>query len=366
MTESNNSQHDDILSAFNLREEEYIQNSHREGRKFVGYLCLRTPVELIEALDAVPLRIVPRPGFDIYKYGGVRPDGCSFCRMIPSFLDTWHYPKLNAIIAGSCCDQMRRITDTLHRQLNIPVILYGAPRTWNSDRSYFLEEMNSAFCELAKLLEKPFSEETIFNKIKERNTLRNIIRELRSKKLLANALLHKISAAPLPPQDIVDFLRENPAIYNRNDKLKFLLAGSIPGIWEMEYIDESGAEVVADVTCLGDRVFKEDIEEKGNLFANLYDGYIENNLCPHRRPMTPLIDYMRQLAEERDIDGIIYLTLKYCHPWGLVAERIKKELPGYPILNIDDDFTSPAKGSFRTRVGAFVEMLTAKRLVEAS
>ena len=30
---------------------------------------------------------------------------------------------------------------------------------------------------------------------------------------------------------------------------------------------------------------------------------------------------------------------------------------GLPFLRLDDDLTSPARGNFMTRVGAFVEML---------
>ena len=117
------------ITAFHRLEEEYLSKMADEKPR-VGYLCLRTPVELIEALSAVPLRLVPQSGFDIHEYGGMRPDGCSFCRMLPSFLKTPRYSGLSAIIGGACCDQMRRVFDTLIRNMNLPVILFGAPRNW--------------------------------------------------------------------------------------------------------------------------------------------------------------------------------------------------------------------------------------------
>ena len=125
-------------------------------------------------------------------------------------------------------------------------------------------------------------------------------------------------------------------------------------------MEHAGARITADATCMGDRAFHYLANEHGDPWENLYEAYVEKNLCPHRRPMTPLLDYMRNLAEERGIQGIIYLTLKYCHPWGLAAVRMKSEL-GLPFLHLDDDLSSPAKSNFRTRVGAFIEMLKVRK-----
>ena len=121
-------------------------------------------------------------------------------------------------------------------------------------------------------------------------------------------------------------------------------------------MENSGVTIAADATCLGDRVFHRQVEKNGDLWRNLYKAYVGENLCPHRLPQTRTIEYLKELAEERKVDGVIFLTLKYCHPWGLSGVRMKEEL-GLPFLRLDDDLTSPARGNFMTRVGAFVEML---------
>jgi benzoyl-CoA reductase/2-hydroxyglutaryl-CoA dehydratase subunit BcrC/BadD/HgdB len=139
-----------------------------------------------------------------------------------------------------------------------------------------------------------------------------------------------------------------------------ILIGSIPVGWEVDLIEEIGARIVADATCLGDRVFEATVSETGDPWLNLYDTYIEKNNCPHRRPVTPLFDYLKSLTEKPSAEGIIYRSVKYCHPWGLLGERIKKEL-SLPILRLDDDLTSPAMSGFRTRIGAFIEMLEARK-----
>jgi len=346
-----------ILNAFRGLEDDYLSIFPQKPR--IGYLCLRTPVELIEVLDAIPLRIIPQSGYDANLHTGIRSDGCSFCQNIPTFLKTSHYQGLKAIIGGACCDQMRRVMDTLHAQLQIPVILYGAPRTWETEESYFFGEMAGAFQNLASILNVPFNSQIIKGRIIARNALRVKINDLRSKGLLANIALNALSASHLPPEKILEFLSSLPG-HREKHRIRLLLAGSIPGWWEAQTIAESGAEIVADATCMGDRAFHRIVEVDGDPMEHLYRAYVADNLCPHRRPYQPTIDYIKQLAAEREVDGIIFLTLKYCHPWGLSAVRMKEDL-GLPFLRLDDDLTSPAVGNFKTRVGAFVEMLEARK-----
>jgi benzoyl-CoA reductase/2-hydroxyglutaryl-CoA dehydratase subunit BcrC/BadD/HgdB len=193
-----------------------------------------------------------------------------------------------------------------------------------------------------------------------------MVKKLRSEGKMPNSLLRRIASTPMPPEMALDFLAgidESPSMV---DRVCLLLAGSIPGAWEQEIIENSGARIVADATCLGDRVFQLETRESGDPYFNLYESYIEKNNCPHRRPVTSLIDYIREIISQstkkpgQKIDGIIYRSLKYCHPWGLLAERIKREIP-LPILRVDDDLASPAVESLRTRACAFTEMLNAKK-----
>jgi len=350
-----------IITKFDVLENQLLSEEANK-KPLVGYLCLRTPVELIEAMGATPIRIVPTPGFNVYDYGNIRPDGCSFCRMLPSFLKTEKYKNLSAIIGGACCDQMRRAMDTLKRDMDIPVFLYTAPRTFNQGTSFFLNEMKSSFEQLAESLDLEIDKGLAKDYIDARNKLRERINCLRESGSLPDSLLHRISASSLASGSILDLLDKIESIKSDVHSPKIMLAGSIPGTWELAEIEKTGAEVVADVTCMGDRAYKDLDRRDGDPFENLYDVYIENNLCPHRRPITNLLDYIHDLAQSRKIDGVIYLTLKYCHPWGLSAERMRKTLSGIHFMKLDDDLTSPALSNFRTRVGAFIEMLQAKKI----
>ncbi|NQU04945.1 MAG: 2-hydroxyacyl-CoA dehydratase, partial [Calditrichaeota bacterium] len=343
------------LKYFTQLETDYLSST---PKPLVGYLCLRTPVELIEAYGAVPVRITAQDGVQTEGYTPIRTDACSFCRSVPDLMNTEPYKRLNAVIAGACCDQMRRLTETLGDTLNIPVIFYGAPRTWNSDKSYFLGEMRDAFEALGKVIGTKLNEVELKRYIESRNTLRERINQMRESDELPSLLLHRIAASSLTADRIIDFLNKSELEQDEVTGIRLMLLGSIPSGKEITLIEESGAQVVADATCMGDRAFTLPESLHRDPFEFLYMYYIEDNLCPHRRPYDRLIDYVKEMIISRRVDGVVYRSVKYCHPFGLAATRFKSELD-MPFLQLDDDLTLQATSSLKTRIGAFVEMLEA-------
>ncbi|MCX6639917.1 MAG: 2-hydroxyacyl-CoA dehydratase family protein [bacterium] len=343
------------LAEFSALEQSYLRQM--EGvEPLIGYLCLRVPPEYIEASGAIPMRLIPRSGFDVQGSHSIRTDGCSFCRTLPALLQLDYYRGLSAILFGSCCDQMRRVSETLATVQDIPVHLYGAPRSWNQPKDYFQQEMTNAFTKIQIVTGKTPTNGELNEKIRQRNRLKATVIGLRQNGRLPTSMLHQIAASPLPPEPIIDYLARYVRRAPTDIKIRLLLTGSIPGVWELSEFESAGACIVADATCLGDRVFSRVIEENGDAVTALYQGYVGANDCPHRRPNTPLIEYMQKLISERKVGGVIFRSVKYCHPWGLAAERMKKDLQ-LPILILNDDLTSPAVSNLRTRVGAFIEML---------
>ncbi len=329
-------------------------------RPMIGYLCLRTPIELIEAYGAVPKRIVSSPEVSTTGYNPIRNDACSFCRQVPELLNPEPYRSLSGIIAGACCDQMRRLVDILNETLEIPAIIFGAPRTYNQDKDYFLSEMKAAFIRLGESLGHEFNENELNKAVKGHQQLRVVVNRKREKGIISPPLLHKLAGSCLPVNRILEFIEGLKPVPEKQDAVRLMLFGSIPSGKEIALIEEIGAKVVSDLTCLGDRAFEiKDIPVE-NPMEYIYQYYIELNNCPHRRPFTPLIDYAKQQIRDRKVDGIVYRSVKYCHPFGLTAKRFKEEL-GIPFLQLDDDLTLQATGSFRTRIGAFVEMLQAQK-----
>lgn len=333
----------------------------------VGYLCMRVPVELIEAYGAIPQRIVSRTVSYSDALPTVRNDACSFCRSVTELLKSEPYGRLSAIIAGQCCDQMRRLMDSLSESLTIPVILFGAPRTYGTDENYFMNEMKLAFERLGGAIGGELDYDMLVQTVNQRQQLRNSIQSLRNSDSRSSRLLQRIVSSPLPTETLFQFVEElGPDDSSDPNAVRLMLFGSIPSGKELDIIEELGGWVVADGTCLGDRVVSPFAEQEGikggvsDPMRFLYRYYIEGNNCPLRRPYTSLIEYVKNLITERRAEGIIYRSVKYCHPFGLSVTRFRSEL-NVPFLQIDDDLTLQATTSFRTRIGAFIEMLEMKK-----
>ncbi|NQT35345.1 2-hydroxyacyl-CoA dehydratase [bacterium] len=345
------------IEDFRHLETEYPSNISG-SKSLIGYLCLRVPVELIEAYGAVPLRIVPQTVNQVDGLIPIRTDACSFCRTVPMMLKSEPYCNLDAVIVGACCDQIRRLTETLDTWSGVRTFFYAAPRTWNQDRGYFIEQMKSAFAGLGQTLGLNLNMDRLQHYIEVRNKLRTRINKLRDEGRMSAKLLQKLASSPLPADEISRFLDRLKLEADTPDRVRIMLMGSVPGGYELDVIEEAGGNVVADATCLGDRSFLSLSSSDSDPIALLYESYVENNNCPHRRPLTPLIEYTRDLIVRRNVAGVIYRSVKYCHPFGLSADRFKAEL-GIPFLKLDDDLTSLAIGGLRTRIGAFIEMLEA-------
>lgn len=347
----------DTLNRFKEIESGFLAKSEKPR---VGVICLRVPLELIESCGAVPVRITSESGLESSGSFGIRNDACSFCHSVPDLLHLDRFKNLVAIIGGACCDQMRRLMDTLHSNLSIPVILFGAPRTFGTDEDYFMGEMTRALRKLEKAVGSCLDEVLLPGIIAERDLLRVKIREMRDSGSLPTQLLRQIASSPLPAGVMTDFLANKLSTdLQPTSSVRLALIGSIPSGKELSIIEEVGGKVVADLTCLGDRAFRPVVEYFDNPFRTLYYHYIENNLCPHRRPYERLIDYAREMIALRKVEGIVFRYLKYCHPFGLSALRFRKKL-NLPFLELDDDLTLQATGSFRTRIGAFVESIEAR------
>ncbi|MBM3326142.1 MAG: 2-hydroxyacyl-CoA dehydratase [Calditrichaeota bacterium] len=323
-------------------------------------MCLRAPVEIIETCGAVPLRLTPNYDNDNILTSEIRCDACAFCRRIPDMLESEYFGNIKAIYAGACCDQMRRVMDTLARSSRIPVIFFGAPRTWGNHNGYFYNEFQRAAYELAGCLETSIDTNKLERRIAARRELNSKANMLLQAVFIPASLLQRIAASPLPAEKTLDFLNRIESDLAPAEGLRLMLAGSIPNRLCVQIIETSGGNIIADAGCLGDRVFRETDGNIQESFRYLYDHYIEQNLCPHRRPVKPLIEWMTELAAERRVEGVIYRSVKYCHPWGLAAQQIKTELD-LPTLIIDDDLSDAAISTYRVRIEAFMEMLQARR-----
>ena len=70
-------------------------------------------------------------------------------------------------------------------------------------------------------------------------------------------------------------------------------------------------------------------------------------------------DYVKQMVEDFDVDGVVFQRIRYCDLWGGQMLQMEKDLreSRIPMLSLDREYSLSATGQLRTRVQAFLERL---------
>lgn len=133
--------------------------------------------------------------------------------------------------------------------------------------------------------------------------------------------------------------------------------------WKLHHIIETcGAVVACEEMCTGTRYFENLVDEGQTTlegqFRALSERYMKNN-CACFTPNTGRIDDVIRLAREYRVDGVINTNLTFCTTYKLEGPALERavEEAGFPVLNIETDYSDGDSEQLRTRIGAFVEML---------
>ena len=88
------------------------------------------------------------------------------------------------------------------------------------------------------------------------------------------------------------------------------------------------------------------------------------NTCACFTPNIVRLNRIVQFAQDFKIDGVIYHVLQACHIYGMEQLRIEKALDkiGIPSLNIETDYSQEDVEQIRTRLEAFLEMVTVRKI----
>ena len=125
-------------------------------------------------------------------------------------------------------------------------------------------------------------------------------------------------------------------------------------------VEEMGADIVAFDTCNGIREKVELVDENNpDVYEALAIKYLNIN-CSVMSPNQSRMDYIAQMVEEYNIDGVIEIVLQSCHTYDVEAYYVKKlvvEKLDKAYLNIETDYSQSDKGQLSTRLAAFLETI---------
>ena len=137
-------------------------------------------------------------------------------------------------------------------------------------------------------------------------------------------------------------------------------------------IEDCGAFVVADRYCFGSLPGREEIEIRSGETAldAIARHYIDTNECPrfmNHEKVHGRKQYLRQLADAYNADGLIVQQMKFCEYWEyerMYCQHVMEPEYGLPCMGIEKDYVNTSTGQLRTRFQAFVEALEMKKITK--
>lgn len=363
-----------------------VKKAVKDGRIPIAYNCYTAPEVLLSVDRAFPVRLrAPQTTSTELATFYMSPFTCSYSRsLLEAALDD-QYDFIQGMVFAACCVQIQRTAHNYKLQKlkgdeKFVHYLVDVPRkVFDDSVPALIDDLKK----LAGLMETTYgldmSEENIRKAIKEHNEFNQLLREISDlrkldKPKITGSEWHKVYAAckTAPIDMLVEPLKKLKTALEKREgfeaKAKIMVMGSIldnPAY--IELMESQGCLVVADRFCFGSLPGMEMIPEAGDVYMNLATHYLDINECPR---MMEKMEFRADRAEtyfkEYKADGIIFETLKFCDMWGYEKLKTLKILEdkGIPCVRIEREYALTGEGQLKTRVQAFIESITNKRLTE--
>jgi benzoyl-CoA reductase/2-hydroxyglutaryl-CoA dehydratase subunit BcrC/BadD/HgdB len=374
---------------YNNRVKELLQHK-KQGKKIIGTFCNFIPLELVMAADAIPVRLASGFQDPILPAEEILPR--NFCPLIKSsygfsLMDSPYFDLVDIIIIPTTCDGKKKLAEILSDKKETWVIEVPHTTETAQARQLWLTELEL----LKKMLEKLTGNRITSKKLKAAVKLVN-------HKRAAARKLYELRKRTPPPiwgrdamlvtnlslyDDTARWTERTEALCKELESHKPVCDANLPRImitgsptvfptWKIPVLtEESGGVIVMDDICTGSKELWDPIESAhwsmDDMLIATADKYLMNT-CACFTPNLTRRNRVVNFVNEFKVDGVIYHVLQACHIYGMEQLRIEKamELLKIPMLNIETDYSQEDVEQIRTRIEAFLEMVTIRKSSKTS
>jgi benzoyl-CoA reductase/2-hydroxyglutaryl-CoA dehydratase subunit BcrC/BadD/HgdB len=385
---------DEISNLFGKRQEE-IQTEKEKGKKVIGYMCLFAPTELILAAGAIPVR-VNSGWYDTSKLGD-RVVPVEVCPVIRSTIGAKmielspFLEQSDALISVLTCDGMTKLGEILSDYktiwgMNVPRIKDSTQslRFWNDE----IKQMKTRI------------EQFTGNKITRKNLKEAIEISHRATKAFRRLQELRKGSPVIMGRDAMlvnqTFLWDDKQrwtdktealcdeLEKRAQRKDWVCAPDTPRVmitgtpmfwpdnWKLpSLVEESNPQgiIVADEQCSGERILNDPVGvdewSMDDMLNAIGERYLMASTCPcftSKDGNEDRINWLLNKVKEWNVQGVIYYVVRGCMLYAMEYTRVKKALDkiNIPVYYLDTEYTREDVGQMKTRVEAFLEMLTAR------
>jgi benzoyl-CoA reductase/2-hydroxyglutaryl-CoA dehydratase subunit BcrC/BadD/HgdB len=145
-----------------------------------------------------------------------------------------------------------------------------------------------------------------------------------------------------------------------------------PDNWKLPtLVEEANPKgiIVADELCSGERILNDPVGvdewNMDDMLNAIGDRYLMASTCPcftSKDGNEDRINWLLNKVKDWNVQGVIYYVVRGCMLYAMEYTRIKEALDkiNIPVYYLDTEYTREDVGQMKTRVEAFLEMLTAR------
>lgn len=363
-----------------------LQDEKAAGRKVLGAFCVFVPEEIVRAADATLVGLCTGADFAVEEVEKVLPrNTCALIKSAFGFKLGKVCPYIESadmIIGENTCDGKKKAYETF-RNLVPNLYVMDLPQMKTPEGRSLLKAEYLRFKEaVEELTGVTIDAARLKNGIQIANAKRQAMHRLSS--------LRKADPAPISGLDALlanqVFFYDDPARFTESvnkisDELeqriaagegvfpqktpRILLSGcpmAVPN-WKLPWIIEtSGAVIVGEESCVGERGTRNLTDDSGATVDELMDAIVDRYFrvdCAIFTPNQDRLQHIKEMAAAYQADGVIHYGLQFCQPYAAEAIPVEKALEsaGIPTLRIETDYSMEDVGQLKTRVEAFIEVL---------
>ncbi len=361
-----------------------IYEAKQSGRKVVGTFCVYVPEEIILAADGISIGLCA--GAEVGTNEAEKFIPRNTCALIKAFMGfklagLCPYVELTDLIVGeTTCDGKKKAYE-IFNNITGKVYVMELPNMKNEESKKL---WHSEVVRFKDATEAITGKTITLANLKKGATLVNERRR-------ALQRLSKLRAADPSPISGLDALLVNQVSFY-DDPVRFtqmtnrlgeeleervkqgtgiapkgaprvLISGSPMAIpnWKLHSIIEgSGAVVVGEESCVGERNFRDLLDENfssvDEALEKMASRYLEID-CACFTPNDERLENIKAMTEKLHADGLIHYALQFCTPYMMEAYKVEKAIGTIPFMRLETDYSMGDFGQLKTRVEAFLEML---------
>ncbi|MBP7734449.1 MAG: 2-hydroxyacyl-CoA dehydratase [Spirochaetes bacterium] len=362
-----------------------IMEEKAKGNIIVGTFCVYVPEELVLAVGGVQIGLCAGAEIAFEKVEEYLPRNT--CALIKSSLGfrlgrLCPYTQAADFVVGeTTCDGKKKAYEIFGEMKDVYVM--EIPQMKNdADRALWKKEIGRFTAELEKRSGRKITAESLKKGIQTVNKKRAVLQRLAAIRYKypfvisgRDALLvNQVSFYDNPERFTDSVAKLCDELEERGKKKisigeagakKILVSGcpmAVPN-WKVPFVVEtSGATIVAEESCVGERNTRNAVKDSGSsvdqLLDNIVDRYMKIN-CACFTPNKERIEDISALYASSGADGVIHYSLQFCTPYLVESKKVKDlcDSRNMQFLAIETDYSSGDMEQLKTRIEAFIEKI---------